>query len=78
MTKADITLWLQKQISQESGIPLENVSSDEDFANFKLDSLCLVSIAFDLESQIKMEISPTAFIEFNTINKLAEWITLQK
>lgn len=78
MNKTDIRRWLQNQIAEESGIPVDEVSCDEDFANFKLDSLSLVSISFELGSRVNMEVSPTLFTEFNTINSVVEWIDNQK
>ncbi|MBT1705388.1 acyl carrier protein [Chryseosolibacter indicus] len=78
MEKIDIKDWLQNQIAQELGTTIEEVSCDEDFENLKLDSLALVSLSYELESQANIEISPTIFTEFNTINKLAAWINAQK
>jgi acyl carrier protein len=78
MEKGNVTEWLQKQIAEESGVPIQEISCDEDFENFKLDSLSLVSISYELESQVNVEISPAIFTEFNTINKLAAWINTQK
>jgi acyl carrier protein len=74
MEKTDVKEWLQHQIADESGVPVEQISCDENFENFKLDSLSIVSISYELESRINIEISPTVFTEFNTINKLAAWI----
>lgn len=78
MQKTDVREWLQKQIAEESGVAVEEISLDEGFENFRLDSLSFVSISYELETQLNMEISPTVFTEFNTINKLAEWINAQK
>jgi acyl carrier protein len=78
MEKNEITEWLQHQIADEAGIPVANISCDEDFESFKLDSLSMVSISFELESKLNVELSPTVFTEFNTINKLVTWIDSQK
>jgi acyl carrier protein len=43
-----------------------------------MDSLSIVSIAADLESVVNEEIDPTAFIEYNTINKFTEWMAQSK
>jgi acyl carrier protein len=74
----DIKVWLQQKIAEESGQPLEEILYDTEFSNFKLDSLSIVTLAYELESMLNIELSPTAFTEFNTINKLAEWIQSQK
>jgi acyl carrier protein len=78
MERHEVKEWLQYQIAEEAGIPLENISCDENFESFKLDSLSMVSISFELESKLNIEISPTVFTEFNTINKLVAWINSQK
>ena len=78
MKKEEVREWLQSKIAEESGVPVNEISCEEDFENFQLDSLSIVSISYELESQLNMEISPTAFSEFNTINKLAAWINSQK
>jgi acyl carrier protein len=78
MKKTEVKSWLQNQIAKESGVSVEEISCDEDFENFKLDSLSFVSISYELESQVDLEINPTVFTEFNTINKLAAWIHTQK
>lgn len=70
----EIKTWLQKQISEELGLAPSEISCDTDFAQFNLDSLSLVSLSFELENLVKDEISPTIFAEYNTINKLVEWI----
>jgi acyl carrier protein len=78
MEKTEVKEWLQKQLAEESGVPVKDISCDENFENFQLDSLSFVSISYELESKLDMEISPTVFSEFNTINKLAAWINSQK
>lgn len=71
----DIKIWLQEKIAEESGLQLQQVPFNKEFEEFKLDSLSLISLAFDLEKQIGVdEIDPTVFTEYNSINKLAEWI----
>lgn len=78
MVDIEIKVWLQQKIAEESGQPLEEILYDTEFTNFKLDSLSIVTLAYELESMLNIELSPTAFTEFNTINKLAEWIQSQK
>lgn len=74
----DIEVWLKQQISEEAGVPVNEISNDDEFENFKLDSLSLVSLAFELEKVVDKEIDPTVFTEFNTINKLTKWVKSQK
>lgn len=74
LQKTNIRDWLQRKIAEEAGEKIESISLDADFESFRLDSLSLLSIAYDLENEINLEINPTDLIEYNTINKLAEWI----
>ncbi len=73
----NIKLWLQEKIAEETGIPTSEVLCDVEFENFNLDSLSLISLSFDLETLLEKELSPTLFTEFNTINKLTEWVYSQ-
>lgn len=71
----DIKLWLKEKIAEETELPLNQISYDEEFDNFKMDSLSLLSFSFDLEKLLDIpEINPTVFTEYNTINKLAQWV----
>ncbi|MBY0434476.1 MAG: hypothetical protein K2U26_10235 [Cyclobacteriaceae bacterium] len=74
----DIREWLQQKISIESGNPIELISMDAEFESFKLDSLSLLSISYDLENEVNIEITPSDLTEFNTINKLSRWIETKK
>lgn len=75
----NITLWLQEKIAEETNLPIEEISCDLEFSNFNMDSLSILTLAFDLESKLDItEIDPTIFSEYNTINKLVVWIENQK
>ncbi|EAY31939.1 acyl carrier protein [Microscilla marina] len=74
----DIKKWLLEKIAEETGLNTDEISCDEDFNNFDMDSLSIVSIAADLESVTNEDIDPTAFVEYNTINKFATWRAQQK
>ncbi|PWA10212.1 acyl carrier protein [Flavobacterium laiguense] len=70
--------WLLDKIAEESGLEKDTINCDEPIENFELDSLSSISIAFDIEKEFNLdEINPTVFQEFNTINKLAQWIQNQ-
>ena len=73
----NVKKWLQNKISEETDIPLNEISLDAKFDNFNMDSLAILSITFDLEEYLSREeeqIDPSVFTEYNTINKLALWI----
>lgn len=75
----DVKIWLQEKLAEELGVSPNEVAFDKEFEEFKLDSLSLLSLAFDLESTAGIkEIDPTVFTEYNSINKLAAWVEKQK
>ena len=78
MRDEELREWLRDQIAEESGIPAHDISFDDELGKFRLDSLAVVSVAFELESRANVPISPAIFSEFNTINKITRWITSQK
>jgi acyl carrier protein len=75
MTPNEMKSWLIEQVSAESGLKPEQISCDQPFSEFSLDSLSLTSLSFELESKLELdEISPSIFTEYDTINKLVAWI----
>jgi len=78
MGSGELREWLRNQIAEEAGVPAQQISFDHDLTTFRLDSLSLVSVSFELESLTKVPVHPAIFSEFNTINKLTEWIISQK
>jgi acyl carrier protein len=78
MKTDNIKGFLIRKLAEESGSKVEEIDLDEIIENFDLDSLSLVSIAFEIEKEFEFdEINPTIFQEYNTINKLSEWIQNQ-
>ncbi len=75
----NIKLWLQEKIAEETELPIDEISCDIEFIKFNMDSLSILTLAFDLESKLNIgEIDPTLFSEYNTINKLVTWVENQK
>lgn len=71
--------WLLQKIAEETDLPSNEISCDEAFENFEMDSLSLLSLSFDLEEYANLEeIDPSVFTEYNTINKLTSWLNQQK
>jgi acyl carrier protein len=72
-------IWLQQKISEEAGIPAEEIKFDDPFEKFSMDSLSVITLAYELEGYTgKEQIDPTVFAEYNTINKLSEWLAGQQ
>lgn len=70
--------WLQTKIAEEAGMQVEEITLDAPFESFSLDSLSVITLAYELESFTgKESIDPSVFSEYNTINKLSEWVNQQ-
>ena len=71
----NIKNWLTNKVALEIGLDTNQIDADEPFTNFDFDSLASISIAYEIEIVLELEeVNPTIFSEYNTINKLAEWI----
>jgi len=77
LTTAQLQYWLKEKLATEIGVETDSVNLDTPFTQINLDSLSMVSLAYDLETYTGVVIDPTVFSEFDTPNKLVEWIRLQ-
>jgi acyl carrier protein len=78
MTTDLLQNWLRQKLSEEISVDTNEINLDGDFANLDLDSLSVVSLAYELETFTGVIIDPTVFSEFRTPNELIQWIQLQK
>lgn len=75
----DYKEWLLQEFATELSLDPSNVNADEPFENMNIDSLSMVSISYNLENAFNLEnIDPAIFSEYNTINKLTEWLNQHK
>ena len=66
---------LLELLAAETGLAKTEIPENEQFENLNMDSLSIVSLAFELEKVTAIDnIEPTVFIEHNTVNKLAYWL----
>lgn len=77
LTTEQLQQWLKEKLSAEIGVETTLINLDTPFTQINLDSLSMVSLAYDLETYTGIVIDPTVFSEFDTPNKLVEWIRLQ-
>ncbi len=70
----NMTEWLLEKLAEETGEHAESISTAQKFETMNLDSLSLLSISHEIESALNIEVDPTAMTEFDTIEKLAEWL----
>lgn len=77
LTTEQLQHWLKEKLSTEIGVETTLINLDTPFTQINLDSLSMVSLAYDLETYTGIVIDPTVFSEFDTPNKLVEWIRLQ-
>jgi acyl carrier protein len=73
-TTAEIESWFKQQIVAEAGIDVADVETDKPISSYSLDSLSMVSIAYELEGYLNTPVDPTIFSEFSTINDIIKWI----
>jgi polyketide synthase 13 len=78
MMKENIINWLKSKVAEEAGISEQEVSETATFESFQLDSLSLVSLSYELEKFTGKTIEPTVFWEYNTIDKLSDWVTINE
>ncbi len=74
ITKPEIILFLQEQVSLECSIPLQQVEVGLEFVEFGMDSLKAVYIMDRLEKFLGKELSPLYFWDHPTIDSLANFI----
>ena len=78
MTTEQLQNWFRQKLSEETALDIKAVNLDTHFNSLNLDSLSMVSLAYELETFTGIVIDPTAFAEFKTPNELVQWIQLQK
>jgi acyl carrier protein len=78
MTTEQLQDWLRQKLSEETSSDSKAIDLDADFTNLNLDSLSIVSLAYELETFTGVVIDPTVFSEFKTPNELIQWIQLQR
>ena len=74
MTAVEIKSWLVSKIAEEADLDSEAIATDVPFETYRLDSLSLITITYDLEKLLGKEIEPTMFWQHNSIDQLAEAI----
>jgi len=77
ITKSDIIHFLKEQVSQECTIPYEEIDTQVEFVDFRMDSLKAVYIMDRLEKYIGKELSPLYFWDNPTIESLSTFIALE-
>jgi acyl carrier protein len=71
--------WFIEKIAEEAGIQVAEVDCDKPFDQYDLDSLSMISLCFEMEDHFKLEnTDPSMLSEYNTINKLAQWVEAQR
>jgi acyl carrier protein len=77
MTNEQLQLWLRDKLSEETGSESNHIDLDTPFSAYKLDSLTMVSMSFDLGQHTGLAVDPVVFFEFDTPNKLVQWVQSQ-
>ncbi|NNF00647.1 MAG: acyl carrier protein [Pyrinomonadaceae bacterium] len=74
----EISAWLRKKIAGEMKCEPNEVKTDVEFGSLGLDSLLSVSLADQLGGKLGVELDPTIFWEFPTIELLTNWLVTKK
>ncbi|NEQ49337.1 MAG: type I polyketide synthase [Leptolyngbya sp. SIO3F4] len=74
LTAVDIQIWLATQISQELGIPIEQIDIHTRFDSYGLDSILILSIAAAGQQFLGIEVSPLLLMHYPTIASLAQYL----
>ena len=74
LNESELVEWFKKAIAEVSGIAENMVDLKSPISTYELDSLSVVSITYELENYLGIEIDPTIFSEFQTIEELIAWL----
>ena len=74
LTKSDLQDWLVENIAKSTRLPKKSIGIDIPLANYGLDSLQSVIISGELEEWLNIQIEPTLFWDFPTIEKISSYI----
>jgi acyl carrier protein len=74
LTFETISQWLQKSIANVLNEKPEAISITKSFPSFGLDSVVIVTLAVDLENYLGIELDPTVFYEFSSIDEITNWL----
>jgi acyl carrier protein len=77
LTTEHLQEWLSERIAAEIGGQASDIDMDASFSSFSLDSLSTVSLSYELEIYTGLVVDPTVFFEFDTPNKLIQWVQSQ-
>jgi len=73
--KADnLEAWLVAKISSLTGIQAKEISVDQPFAHFGLDSVAAVSLSGELEDWLGRKLSPTLVYDYPSVKALADYL----
>ena len=74
ITFETISQWLQKSIGDILNETPESISIQKSFPSFGLDSVVIVTLSVDLENWLGIELDPTIFYEFSSIEEISNWL----
>lgn len=71
----ELTSWLCDVVADLGGLPLAQVSPDEPFSAYGLDSVRIVQFAGEVSEMLGLRLPPTIAFEYPTIAKLARYLS---
>lgn len=69
--------WLTNRIATIYKIPAENIDADKVLTEYGLDSMNAIALVGELEEMFEIELPSNLLWNYNTINKVAEYVGSQ-
>lgn len=67
MNRVDIAQALKTSVSEEMGLPLNEITDDDSFFDLGLDSISSILVMERIEKKLNIRLNPIAFWDYPTI-----------
>ncbi|HMQ01424.1 MAG TPA: acyl carrier protein [Cyclobacteriaceae bacterium] len=74
ITKEQIVQFLKEKIAAECQIPIEDIKTDVEFSDFRMDSVNAIFIMDELENYLEVELNPLYFWDYRNIDAFTNFI----
>lgn len=74
LEKQSIHDYLKKKIAGYLNQPIKKFDGDTNFMSLGMDSVSLIHLASEIEEDVKIELYPTVFFEYQNINEMTEFL----
>ena len=77
VTRQVSVMQIKQLLSKQINIPPDEISTTANFSRYGLNSISAVTLAGELEDLYAITIDPTLLLDYDTIEKLFEYIKTQ-